>query len=1013
MRKKKVIIFQAILIAFFVAQCSQATQNNSELEKVEKSFSPNTTIFIEIEPLTLEKNVVENRFYGNLVNFKYKKDLFNKVLITDPKKKISIKAICTNDCEEDSLVITNENFLNMKIDGVEPFSVIEIWLFSDPILLGNFKANSNGEINANIKVQDVEKGSHTLQIKEKYSENNTVSLQVEVKDKVDIFNCNYPEYTLNNKSGVHEVKSEKITKDFLKPDNWSVLYCDGSSQFIMHGDAVEWLKLGREIKGLDLNTEKVYGFNSDSNVEKVEMLSIPACNFPNVGIDKVVKTNNNNFWFYQCDGGVIEVQPYSMSIVNWGCSGQAVIGIEDFSKEHLQNDGVCDDFNSEIESTPICTTYRDVIGCGGENNSGYTGNTLETTFNICDYDVNSSLCSDTKTNSNIDESECTRPYEGTGFMEDVLYIEGVYEYNDKSRGISNFNIAYCNITSDKNGENLRTELIFSGGSLSQEAIEWATAGRPIRGIDNFTELDIYKDYLEVYIPKGPPNGLCKDIKKKYAFSQQLPSDTIYAWAYVRPNCNSIYVDYGTLSDFIDSEYWIPVNTNSSLTSLDIKFFNPEDISFQLKDNTVYQFGVEYDSSNPIKFIAELQQPILTTTEFLKLFEANLESDQCEKDIIKNIIEDGSTLEEKGPSCFSVTDDVEAVPYFCEAYPLDLSCIKFENYDDPEIKEYCSVNLESPFCLHKDNILNNFIDQICLETNDLNCYTYDRSMFYDRDVYCKYNAGTDDSCPPEAPPEGSFDWSPYEDSEGNLDREKLCNDYPESSECTGIEPESGYDCTFYPEIPECQTNEEVQSEPSCPEGEVYDGTACNCPEGTQPDPENGGCMPIEYYPEDNSVDCNVDPGNPECPPEAPPEGSFDWSPYEDSEGNLDREKLCNDYPESSECTGIEPESGYDCTFYPEIPECQTNEEVQSEPSCPEGEVYDGTACNCPEGTQPDPENGGCMPIEYYPEDNSVDCNVDPGNPECPPITAPEDDVYSQYATEEEYCNANPEDSNCSS
>jgi len=894
MRKKKVIIFQAILIAFFVAQCSQGTGNNSEIKELEETFSPNTTLFNEIEPLTLEENIVENRYYGNLVKFEYKKDLFNKVIITDPKKTISIKAICSIDCEKDSLVLTNENFLNVKIDGVDPFSEIEFWLFSEPKLLGQYKANSNGEIDANIKVQNVAKGSHTLQIKDKYTENNTVSLQVEVQDKVDIFNCNYPEYTLNNKSGVHEVKSEKITKNFLKPDNWSVLYCDGSSQFIMHGDAVEWLKLGREIKGLDLNTEKVYGFNSDSNVEKVEMLSIPACNFPNVGIDKVVKTFNNNFWFYQCDGSVIEVQPYSMSILNWGCSGQAVIGIEDFSKEHLQNDGVCDDFNSEIESTPICTTYRDVIGCGGENNSGYTGNTLETTFNICDYDVDSSLCSDTKTNSNIDESECTRPYEGTGFMEDVLYIEGVYEYNDKSRDISNFNIAYCYITSDINGENLRTELSFSGGSLSQEAIEWAAAGRPIRGIDNFTELDIYKDYLEVYIPKGPSNGLCKDIKKKYAFSQQLPSDTIYAWAYVRPNCNSIYVDYGTLSDFIDSEYWIPVNTNLSLTSLDIKFFNPEDISFQLKDNTVYQFGVEYDSSNPIKFIAELQQPILTTTEFLKLFEANLESDQCEKDIIKNINEDGSTFEEKGPSCFSVTDDVEAVPYFCEAYPLDLSCIKIENYDDPEIKEYCSVNLESPFCLHKDNILNNFIDQICLETNDPNCYTYDRSMFYDRDVYCKYNAGTDDSCPPEAPPEGSFDWSLYEDSEGNLDREKLCNDYPESSECTGIEPESGYDCTFYPEIPECQTNEEVQSEPTCPEGEVYDGIACVCPEGTQPDPENGGCMPIEYYPEDNSVDCNVDPGNPECPPEAPPEGDI-YSQY------ANEEEYCNANPEDSNCS----------------------------------------------------------------------------------------------------------------
>ena len=190
-------------------------------------------------------------------------------------------------------------------------------------------------------------------------------------------------------------------------------------------------------------------------------------------------------------------------------------------------------------------------------------------------------------------------------MEDVLYIEGVYEYNDKSRGISNFNIAYCNITSDSNGENLRTEISYSGGALSNEAIEWAAAGRPIRGIDNFTELDIYKNYIKEYIPRGPQNGLCKDIKNKFAFSQQLPSDTVYAWAYVRPNCNSIYVDYGTLSDFIDSKYWIPVNTNLSLSSLDIKFFNPKDMSFQLKDNSVYQFGVEYDSSNPVKFIFEL------------------------------------------------------------------------------------------------------------------------------------------------------------------------------------------------------------------------------------------------------------------------------------------------------------------------------------------------------------------------------------------------------------------------
>ena len=895
--KKQYFKFYIFLIASFILQCNVNSEESLESSIEIITFSPATTINKTIQPIKVEENFVENIYYGDLIKYEYKKNIFNSIFLTDVKKKIEINSICYENCNDESLVLTNNNPINILIEGLEPNSVYEIWIFSEPKLLGKSTVNSDGKISIDIILSGVDEGIHTLQIKEEYTENNTVSIGVKVQNSIEVKECNFPNYQLNEKTGVHYIKSEKIIKNFIEDDNWSVLFCDGSSEYIKHGDAVEWLKLGREIIGLDLNNEKVYGFNLDIEqyVEEKEIQNIPACNYPNVGIDKVVKSKNNNFWFYQCDGKVIEVQPYSMSILNWGCSGQDIIGLEDFSKDHLLNDGVCDGFNSEIESTPICNSYRDVIGCGGQNNSGYTGNTLETTFNICDYDVNSTLCSENTTNSNIDDSECTRPYEGTGFMEDVLYIEGVYEYNDKSRGISNFNIAYCNITSDSNGENLRTEISYSGGALSNEAIEWAAAGRPIRGIDNFTELDIYKNYIKEYIPRGPQNGLCKDIKNKFAFSQQLPSDTVYAWAYVRPNCNSIYVDYGTLSDFIDSKYWIPVNTNLSLSSLDIKFFNPKDMSFQLKDNSVYQFGVEYDSSNPVKFIFELQQPILTTSEFLKLFESNLDSDQCKKDVIKNINEDGTTTEEKGPSCFSVNDDVDAVPYFCAAYPLDLSCIKLENYDDPEIKQYCSVNLESPFCLHKDNILNNYIDQICLSTNDPNCYTYDRSMFYDRDVYCKYNAGTDESCPPEAPPEGSFD----------------------------------------------------------------------------------------------------------------------WSPYEDSEGNLDREKLCNDYPESSECTGIETESGYDCTFYPEIPECQTNEEVQSEPSCPEGEVYDGTACNCPEGTQPDPENGGCMSIEYYPEDNSVDCNVDPGNPECPPITAPEDDVYSQYATEEEYCNANPEDSNCSS
>ncbi|NDB80666.1 hypothetical protein EB155_12465, partial [archaeon] len=400
---------------------------------------------------------------------------------------------------------------------------------------------------------------------------------------------------------------------FTKPDNWSVLYCDGTSQFIMHGDVVEWLNLGREIIGLDLNSEKVYGFNSDSNVKKVEILSVPACSFPNVGIDRVVKTNNNNFWFYQCDGRVIEVQPYSMAILNWGCSGQGIVGIEDFSKEHLKNDGVCDQFISEIEFTPICTTYRDVIGCGGENNSGYSGTTLETSFDVCEYDVNSSQCTGPTSNPSIDYSSCTRPYEGTNFMEDIMFIEGVYEYNDQSRGVSGFNIIYCNYTKDPDSGKLRTDRVNYGGSISHEVIEWAAVGRPIRGIKNFTELDIYKNYLETYIPKGPSSGVCKNVKDKYAFSQQLPSDTIYAWAYVRPNCNSIYIDYGPLSKFIDSEYWIPVNTNLSLSQLDIKFFNPEDLSFQLKDDSVYQFGVEYDPTDKIKFIRELQQPLLSTT----------------------------------------------------------------------------------------------------------------------------------------------------------------------------------------------------------------------------------------------------------------------------------------------------------------------------------------------------------------------------------------------------------------
>ena len=139
MKRKKIIIFKAILIAFLVAQCSQGTGNNSEIKELEETFSPNTTLFNEIEPLTLQENIVENRYYGKLVKFEYKKDLFNKVIITDPKKTISIKAICSIDCEKDSLVLTNENFLNVKIDGVDPLARLNFGYFQNQNYLVNIK----------------------------------------------------------------------------------------------------------------------------------------------------------------------------------------------------------------------------------------------------------------------------------------------------------------------------------------------------------------------------------------------------------------------------------------------------------------------------------------------------------------------------------------------------------------------------------------------------------------------------------------------------------------------------------------------------------------------------------------------------------------------------------------------------------------------------------------------------------------------------------------------------------
>ena len=96
---------------------------------------------------------------------------------------------CTENCEyEDSkpkLEIEQDGIIDITTGGFEPGSEVNIWLFSEPKLLGTFIADEAGSISSLLSIPNVTDGYHTLQIQgvNENGEDLTANLGVEVFTK--------------------------------------------------------------------------------------------------------------------------------------------------------------------------------------------------------------------------------------------------------------------------------------------------------------------------------------------------------------------------------------------------------------------------------------------------------------------------------------------------------------------------------------------------------------------------------------------------------------------------------------------------------------------------------------------------------------------------------------------------------------------------------------------------------------------------------------------------------------
>ena len=130
-------------------------------------------VYIDNESITTELNI-ENRSSGTLI-------ADNLI--------IEFNFSCTENCEYDDskpkLEIEQDGIIDITTGGFEPGSEVNIWLFSEPKLLGTFIADETGAISSILSIPDVTDGYHTLQVQgvNKNGEDLTANLGVEVFTK--------------------------------------------------------------------------------------------------------------------------------------------------------------------------------------------------------------------------------------------------------------------------------------------------------------------------------------------------------------------------------------------------------------------------------------------------------------------------------------------------------------------------------------------------------------------------------------------------------------------------------------------------------------------------------------------------------------------------------------------------------------------------------------------------------------------------------------------------------------
>ena len=130
-------------------------------------------VYVNNQPITTDLTV-ENRSSGTLIA---------------DNLKIEFNFSCTENCEyEDSkpkLEIEQDGIIDITTGGFEPGSEVNIWLFSEPKLLGTFIADEAGSISSLLSIPNVTDGYHTLQIQgvNENGEDLTANLGVEVFTK--------------------------------------------------------------------------------------------------------------------------------------------------------------------------------------------------------------------------------------------------------------------------------------------------------------------------------------------------------------------------------------------------------------------------------------------------------------------------------------------------------------------------------------------------------------------------------------------------------------------------------------------------------------------------------------------------------------------------------------------------------------------------------------------------------------------------------------------------------------